>query len=360
MKILLVKFRNIGDVLLTTPLIANLKNNFPDAQIDFSVNKGTESMLTLNPNLNDIFVYDRQIIKSYPLLKRLWREVQFIKSFKKKDYNIVINLTDGDRGNLIAWFSNAPLRIGYKNNNLFFKKSITHELPEQKLRHTVEQSLDPLKALNLSISNRSVEIYWSKEDEKLIDQKLVNVDNFIHIHPVSRWLFKCISDSTMSKIIDYCELELGLKVVLTASKDKFEINKINNILSHTKSNPINFAGKFSLKQTATLNKKAKIFIGVDTSIMHVSAANNTPVLAFFGPSGACHWGPWDNTKTESGYTEINGHQVMGMHRVFSESRACQPCGKDGCSGSKVSDCLMSLDFEKIKSNIKDMLNEQDN
>ncbi len=360
MKILLVKFRNIGDVLLTTPLISNLRNVYPEAQIDYTVNKETESMLLLNPNLNQIIPYDRESIKSLPLIKRIWKEIEFIRSFKKSSYDIVINLTDGDRGNLIAWFSNAPLRLGYKNKNLFFKKSITHEMPEQKLRHTVEQTLDPLRALNLSITNRSVEIFWSEEDEKLIDKNLVDVDNFIHIHPVSRWLFKCISDSTMSKIIDYCELELGVKVVLTASKNKFEINKINNILSHTKSSPINFAGKFSLKQTAALNKKANIFIGVDTSIMHVSAANNTPVLAFFGPSGACNWGPWDNTKTESGYTEINGHQVMGIHRVFSESRVCQPCGKDGCSGSKVSDCLMSLDFEKIRNNIKDMLDEQVN
>ena len=360
MKILLVKFRNIGDVLLTSPLITNLKNNYPDAQIDFSLNKGTESMLTFNPNLNEIIPYDREAIKAFPLIKRFWYEVQFIKLFKKKNYDMVINLTEGDRGNLIAWFSNAPIRIGYKNISLFFKNAITLEIPKQKLRHSIEQSLDPLRVLNLPISNKSVEIFWSDEDEKIINKELENIDNFIHIHPVSRWLFKCISDSTMSKIIDYCEIELGVKVIITASQDKFEINKIKNILSYTKSNPINFSGRFSLKQTAALNKKAKLFIGVDTSIMHISAANNIPVLAFFGPSGACHWGPWDNTLMESGYTKISGPQVMGVHRVISESRACQPCGKDGCNGSKVSDCLMNLDFENIKCNIKDMLYGQVN
>ena len=63
-------------------------------------------------------------------------------------------------------------------------------------------------------------------------------------------------------------------------------------------------------------------------------------MAFFGPSGADQWGPWDNLLMKSGYTKRNGFQLMGMHRVFSESRACQPCGKDGCNGSKISDCLM--------------------
>ena len=64
MKILLLKFRNIGDVLLITPLISNLKNYYPKAQIDIALNKGTESMLTLNPNINKIIIYDREFIKS--------------------------------------------------------------------------------------------------------------------------------------------------------------------------------------------------------------------------------------------------------------------------------------------------------
>jgi heptosyltransferase-3 len=59
---------------------------------------------------------------------------------------------------------------------------------------------------------------------------------------------------------------------------------------------------------------------------------------------------------ESGYTKINGLQSMGKHKVFSESRECQPCGKDGCNGTKISDCLMYLDIDIIKSNIKEMLN----
>ncbi len=91
--------------------------------------------------------------------------------------------------------------------------------------------------------------------------------------------------------------------------------------------------------------------------MHISASNNIPVFAFFGPSGANHWGPWDNDFMESGYTKRNGFQTMGRHRVFSESRECQPCGQDGCNGSKVSDCLMSLNIIQIRSHIQEMLSE---
>ena len=354
MKILIIKFRNIGDVLLITPLISNLKAYYKEAQIDVAVNRNTEPMVTINPNINKVIIYDRQLFKTSFLPIKIWKEVKFFFSFRKENYDMVINLTEGDRGSLISWLTKAPVRIGQFSKNRFFKNIYTHNLPKQELRHTVEVNLDPLKQINIPINNKKVEIFWSKDDESLVQKELTNINEFIHIHPVSRWLFKCIADNTMAQIIDYCELELGLKVVITASPEKFELEKIQEILDLCESKPINMSGKLSLKQTAALNKKAKLFIGIDTAIMHVSASNNIPVLAFFGPSGADHWGPWDNDLTESGYTKKNGFQTMGRHRVFAESRECQPCGQDGCNGTKISDCLMSMDLSAIKNHIKEM------
>jgi heptosyltransferase-3 len=60
---------------------------------------------------------------------------------------------------------------------------------------------------------------------------------------------------------------------------------------------------------------------------------------------------------ESGYTKRNGFQTMGRHRVFAEIRECQPCGQDGCDGTKISDCLMDMDIDLIKRNIQEMLSE---
>ena len=357
MKILILKFRNIGDVLLIAPLLSNLKQYYPESQINVAVNKGTEPMVSLNPNVNKLIIYDRDLIKSLSPVRKLLQEIQFSFAFRKERYDMVINLTEGDRGAQIAWLTGAPIRIGYPNKNRILKSAFTHYLPMQDFRHTLETNLDPLRILGIPINNKKVEIYCDKNDEYFMDDKLSKIDQFIHIHPVSRWLFKCIADQTMAQIIDYCEIELNTKVIITAALVQAEIDKINSILSLCKSNPINLSGKLSLKQTAALNKKAKLFIGVDTAIMHMSAANDTPVFAFFGPSGTDHWGPWDNDMMQSTYTERNGFQIMGKHRVFSESRSCQPCGQDGCNGTKVSDCLMSLDMNLIRKNIKEMLNE---
>ncbi len=361
-KILIMKFRNIGDVLLITPLIKNLKLNYPDALIDVALNKGSEEMITLNPNVNNIIIYDRAKNKKYSLLKRIKEEISFALGLRKNKYDLVINATSGDRGAQLALVSGAKLKIGYKGSkNILTKNVFNIYLPKQGLRHTLEMDLDSLRVLNLDIKEKKVQIFFSKVDNCLVSKAfkkdLIQEKKFIHIHAVSRWMFKCINDSTMANIIDYCQNELNIQVVLTSAPVKQELDRLNNILSLCKSRPISYAGVFTLKQMACLNKKAKAFIGVDTSIMHISAANNIPVLAFFGPSGTDHWGPWDNNYMESGYKQRNGFQKMGKHRVIAETRDCQPCGKDGCEGTKISDCLMDLDFRFIKKNIKEMLDD---
>ena len=360
MNILVIKFRNIGDVLLISPLLSNLKHSYPSAKIDVAINQGTEAVLSENPNIDNLIIYQRDRINALPKIKRLIQELKFFLSFYQKSYDLVINLTEGDRGAFITKLTKSNMRIGYRNKNIILKNAYTHQLPRQEFRHTLETNLDPLRLLNIPIKNKKVEIFCTRQDHNFVSQYLSECETFIHIHPVSRWLFKSIANETMAIIIDYCEVELKHKVVITAAPIEAEIKKVNEILSLCQSKPINLSGKLSLKQTAALNQKAQAFIGVDTAIMHISAANDVPVLAFFGPSGADHWGPWDNNLMQSSYNQRNGLQTMGKHRVIAESRDCLPCGKDGCNGTKVSDCLMSLDIDIIKQNIQEMLVEQSN
>jgi len=353
MKILVIKFRNIGDVLLTTPLIKNLKLNYPNSQIDVLVNKGTEAMLKHNPDINKIYTYNRNEYKKMPFFKRIIKEYRFLKSFK--DYDIVINTTEGDRGAFVAKFSNAEIKIGYPvKKNRLLKNVFNFEMPKPPLlRHIIENNLDAIRVLQKDVYEKKVCIYWNKEDEKVVDSLLCNAP-VVHIHPVSRWLFKCIKDEIMAEIIDFIESK-GYRVVITASPDEKEIQKVNSILSFCKSSPLNLSGKLSLNQVAYLSSRAKLFVGVDTAVMHMAAAVNTPVVAFFGPSGAFNWGPWDNELMQSGYNKKNGFQTMGKHKVIQVEWECAPCGQDGCNGSKVSECLMQFDMNKIFKIIEEKL-----
>ncbi len=347
MEILIIKFRNIGDVLLASPLIKNLILNFPEAKIDFALNKETKDMIQNNPHIRKVYMYDRVKMRSLSPLKRAFEEIRFAFDLKKK-YDIVINLTEGERGAFYTWITKAETKIGYPPKKGILKNVYDINLPKPWDKHIVEASLDPLREFGLNIYEKRVEIFWDKDDES-------DYEDFVHIHPVSRWLFKCIKDETMAGIIDFLELELKQKVILTAAPDEREIKKINSILSLCKSEPINLSGRLTLKQSAALSKKAKLFIGVDTAIMHIAAANDVPVIAFFGPSSPKNWGAWDNELLKSGYQKEKGIQKMGKHTVIQEDWECVPCHKDGCNGSKISDCLMSLDMDMIKNEIRKRL-----
>jgi len=359
MKILVLKFKTIGDVLLVTPLIRNLKLNYPESIIDVAVNQGTEDMLTLNPCINNIWIYDRKKIKNKSIIKRIKSEYDFLKNIRRQKYDIVIDLDQGDRGAGIASISGAKIKIGSQHiKSRLVKDTYTHILPERtKGKHIVEVGLDAIRILGLPIKYKKVEIFWSENDQKLIDN-ILDKEEFIHFHPFSRVSYKDVDSKNISEIIDYCELSLGIKVVLTSAPIQRELDKVDIILKLCKSKPTNLSGKLTLKQTAALNKKAKLFIGVDTAIMHISAANNTPVLAFFGPTAADNWGPWENDLQIASYLRMGGFQKVGKHGVYSEDLDCIGCNKQGCNDSSVSDCLVSLDLNSVKSNIMELLNDE--
>jgi heptosyltransferase-3 len=271
---------------------------------------------------------------------------------------MVIDLDRGDRGAGISLISGARIKIGSKYiKSRIVKNTYTHILPECEGKHVVDINLDAIRVLDGKINDKKVELFWSKDDQKLVDS-LFSSNDFIHIHPFSRAPWKEINIKILAKIIDYCELELGRKVVITSAPNKRELKKTKNLVSICKSKPVDLSGKFTLKQTAALNKKAKLFIGVDTAIMHISSANNTPVFALFGPSAVDNWGPWDNDSQLSTYVRAGGLQRNGRHMVYSESLDCIGCNKHGCNDSLISNCLNIMDVNSIKKNIKLMIVEK--
>ena len=360
MKILIIKFRNIGDVLLTTPLVANLKALYPDAEIHFALNKGTEAMVAHHPDIARLHLYDREKIRRLPPLRRIAKELAYARAIRRVKFDMVINTTEGDRGAQLAWISGAAVKIGYPpKKNRLLKNVFTHTLPPQGMRHTVETNLDPIRVLERPVTTKRVSMHYPDKAARSVEDFLVSrglqPGAYIHFHPVSRWLFKCLDDKTAAAIIDFCQQTLP--VVVTAAPVEAERKKIASILAHCQSDPIDLSGRLSLEETAALSDRARFFVGVDTAVMHMAAALDTPVLAFFGPSGAFHWGPWDNDRDESGYTRRSGVQRMGRHRVLALDWECIPCGQDGCEGSKVSDCLVQMPWLLIQNHLKEMFDD---
>jgi heptosyltransferase-3 len=352
MKILLIKFRHIGDVLLTTPLIANLKHHYPDAHIDFAINDFCSDILAENPHINRLFPYRRAYLQQLrnPLM-RLAEELRYFSQFRGQSYDLVINLTEGDRGAYISLLSGAAKKLGFKpRKGLLSRWRIFSPIGNEHLpTHRVNKDLQFVSLLGHPIIEKRVAIHWSETAQRRIEHELTALANreFCLIHPVARWMFKCWDDGKFAQVIDHLQEQLQLPVIITASPDGMERRRIERILRLCRSQVLDLSGRLSLQELACLAKRARLFVGVDTAPMHIAAAVGTPVIALFGHSEPLYWGPWDNDLDQD-YSNQAGIQHHGRHTLIQKYHG----DLNQHNGEHISPAMMDISAEEVIEQIE--------
>lgn len=329
--VLIVKLKHLGDVLTTTPLITAIKQAWPSARISYLINPGGEDLVRHHPQVTEVFAWPRN---------QGWlAQAGLITDLRRRRFDLALELSAGDRGAFLAWAGGAPVRVGYqpRTHGLIDRRRLfTHlvtTVPETK--HTVEYHLDTLRTLGLDPGHLPMSLHWPAEAQDRVRQRLAragldNNSGYVVFHPTSRWMFKAWRPEANAEVIDYLTRKWHRPVVVTSAPDNHELVFVEQMLKHTRFQPLNLAGELSLTELAALIAGARLFFGVDSLPMHMAAAVNTPAVALFGPSGPHMWGPWGP-----------------RHRVISKNWPCQPCGRDGCEGSKISRCLVETTPEEV-------------
>ena len=296
-RILVIKFRHHGDMLLTTPVIRSLKAAFPEAKIDVLMYEETRAILACHPDINQIYAIDRNW-KKQGLRYQLAQECSLLKQLRKQHYDIVLNLADQWRSAIISRFTNAPARLGFdipKRRGALWRFCHTDLVSTENhsMLHTVEQNLSLLAPLQLATLDCTVGMYYSDSDHQQVVRRLNGVTKYIVVQPTSRWFFKCWSEIKFAAVLEALREE-GHVIVLTSGPDKKELAMVENIASRLSSqdNIVSLAGQLTLNQLAALIDHASLFIGVDSVPMHMAAALQTPCIALFGPSKLVFWRPW--------------------------------------------------------------------
>jgi heptosyltransferase-3 len=344
-RILVVKLRHHGDVLLTSPVFSVLRERAPHVEIDALVYADTRDMLSGHPAVERIHGVDRAW-KRAGLVNQARREGELLKALSERRYQLLVHLTDHWRG---AWLAQAlrprwavaPARRESRAWNWCF--SHRYALPKLTPRHAVEANLDALRRLGIypEESEKRLVLVPGAEAEARVDGLLaaaaISPKGFIQVHPTSRWLFKSWTEAKNAELLRKLARD-GQRIVLTAAPDPRERAIVARILADAAVPVLDLGGQLSLREMGALAARARLFFGVDSAPMHIAAAMGTPVVALFGPSGDKEWGPW-----------------MVPHRVVVSDHPCRPCGNDGCGGGKVSECLTTLPVERVHSAINELL-----
>src|SRR5471030_1808231 len=298
-RILIIKLRHHGDMLLTTPVISTLKAHYPDAEIDMLMYLETREMLASNPLLTTLFTIDRTW-KKQGKLAHMRHETQLVKRLISRKYDLVINLADQWRSALVTKLTGAPVRIGFnfpkRKGKLWQHCHIDLvDVSHHNRLHTVEQNLSILAPLGLTSPVLQVTMSYGAEDKIKVENLLRKhniLGNYIVVQPTSRWFFKCWTDEKMAETLSALQTN-GMSVILTSGPAKNELKMIERILALCpKERVVSFAGELTLRELAALIDNAALFIGVDSVPMHMAAALKTPLVALFGPSKRIFWSPW--------------------------------------------------------------------
>jgi heptosyltransferase-3 len=358
-KVLFIATRQIGDVLVTTPLITKARELWPDAHFHFLGYKGKLDMLKGNPDISQIIEStDRPGLKEYlSLFKRLFQR-----------YDLAFVTQPSDRAYLYGLVA-AFRRVGVLGGHPQGKHSKAEKQNAWKRwisMHTID--VDYFAQHVITEKLRLLEVFYKNPNElftkpitvtppigdvltSAISGKLTQPYAVIHPGPLTaykRWPL-----AYWQQLITHL-VKRGIQVVLSASPAKQDLQLNQDILSllneEIRSQVIDTAGTLSIPQAGSLLRGAQVYIGVDTSITHLAAACNTPTIALFGATPPTNFGPWPNGFNGTQPYQLRARtQTVGNITILQGPGECVPCRKAGCldKADSYSECLDLLEPEQV-------------
>ncbi len=283
MKILVISLAGIGDTLIATPFLRELRLNFPQATIDVLVKEaGARDLLERNPNVSRV------------LYKDLWKcskleQILFLRSLRKERYQLSINTHPQSRIHyrIGAWLAGAEVRISHQYECFTWldRLLITASLPQDYTCHSIDNNFNvlPLIGAKKLQAEHVMDFFIDPADERFADDfltrnKLVG-KKILGIHvgsggtknlPLKRWPLK----NHAGLVRKLNNERPDIHVLLFGGPEEVKDHPV--VLAQANASLTLEAKTKSLRETAALMKRCNAFLSVDTALMHIGAALKVP------------------------------------------------------------------------------------
>jgi heptosyltransferase-3 len=365
-KVLFIATRQIGDVLVTTPLITKARELWPDAEFHFLGYRGKLEMLKGNPNISKLIeTSDRPGFGEYlSLIGRLFQRYDLAVVTQPSDRAYLYGLVAAHRR--IGILGGHPQGLTEQDKAKRSKSDKQNAWKKAICLHTV--NVDYFAQHVITEKLRLLEVFY--QNARDVFNKMISVtppvgdpltpaianqlrSPYIVLHPGPLTAYKRWPLAYWQALVTWI-VKQGYQVVLSASPAKQDLQLNQDILSlldeQTRQHVVNTSGDLSIPQAGTLIRGAIAYIGVDTSITHLAAACNTPTIALFGPTPPTNFGPWPNGFIgEQPYQLRARSQTVGNTTILQGPGECVPCRKAGCEdrASSNSECLDHLEPTQV-------------
>lgn len=325
-KILIIKPRGIGDIILSTIVLENLQKHFHKAKIDYLVESFAKEVLENNPLINKILTFE----KSDFILKTILK-------IRREGYDLVIDLWSNPRTAQITFFSGAKFRVGYAYRGRKYAYNIKSQVGRGNT-HSAEHNLELLSVAGIPIVSKkiiykltNVSIEFAESFINHIEKK----ETLIGIIPSGGWNSKRCPKEKWVEIIKSLSVKINCNILILWGQDDFEDA---NFIKNNVTNSI-LAPETNLKQMAGLLNLCNLVIANDSGPMHLSAALGIPTLGLFGPTDPKKHGPYSDNSDF----------------VIKNDLHCIICNKLECPFNK--ECFYEMDIDTIIEKSKKLLHK---
>ena len=294
-RILIIKLGSIGDVVHTFPALSDLRASFPQARIDWLVERQAGVLLRNHPWLNQVIEVDTRKWRRALWQPQTWREIRrCLNRLKQRRYEVAFDFQGLWKSAIFGLFSGSRLLVGFDKAHLkepgcriLYGQRVS---PDPATRHVSEFHRALVGSQGAARGQERFELAAEEPDRAYIDARLGErrLDEFIILNPGGGWVTKNWSPANYGLLHQRIRRELGLKTVLTWGPGEEDL--VREVMAACPADP---PPTFSttLPQFMALARRARLFVGGDTGPLHLAAACQTPVVAIFGPTDPLRNGP---------------------------------------------------------------------
>ena len=309
-KILVLRYRFIGDTILSVPFFRNLRRAEPEAHITWVMAPGSAEVVQGIPYVDEIIFWDpvTRHADSRGGHRTLSSKIAFIRELRANRYDKVYVLKRSFSSAIIALLSGAPERVGFDTEGRRFM--LTKAVPYRPEQHEVLSFLDVLRADGVPVTDDYLEAWISPEEAVRGDGVLAGVgvklgERVAFIHPFASNPPRGWHHDDFAALTHQLTA-IGLKSVILGGRG--DLVSWESWRHGCHDSTVSLIGATSLRETMAILTRGTIYIGNDSGIMHVAAAVGLPLVALFGPQSPHRFGPW-------------GRNARVIYKAFP----CSPC-----------------------------------
>ncbi|MCX6563808.1 MAG: glycosyltransferase family 9 protein [Candidatus Aminicenantes bacterium] len=331
-KILIIRLRRIGDVVMTTPALTLLKQHFPKARLTYLVEEPYRRLVEGHPSL------DRVI--AIPPKQRFKDFVRLIREVRKEGYDILLDLHGGPRASWITFWSGAKLKAGYAIEG----KGFLYDIRASRRGgngpiHSVRNHANLVRALGAEFDDAEIpalSLPAAKPDEVERVRAVLGEGGagegtklvVLHIGAGNR--FRDWGAKNIAALLELLSRLPNVKIALIGAAADQKVQA--EILEAESGSAIPLAGRLNLIEIRELIGRAALFIGPDSGPMHIAASTAAPIVAYFGPTLPAHFAPW----------RPQGNRTV----VLEKDLPCRPCKQRECLTNDFR-CLLTITPDEV-------------